>query len=78
MTKYRVPVALVFTGAVLVNAKDESHAEEIAVWEISGRLGNVSDNNSTQVLDYEFDIRPETIVRDDESIEEVEEEDESD
>lgn len=31
MTKYRVPVALVFTGAVLVDAKDESHAEEIAV-----------------------------------------------
>lgn len=72
MTKYRVPVALVFNGAVLVNAKDESHAEKVAVWEISGRLGNISDNDSTQILDYEFDIRPETIIRDNESIEEVE------
>ena len=73
MSKFRVPVAMVFTGAIEVEAKDESEAEEIAVWNVSGRLGNISDNNSDKVLDYVFDIKPETILRDDESIEEIEE-----
>ena len=74
MTKYRFPVAMVFTGAVEVEAKDETEAEEVAVWNVSGRLGNISDNLSDKVLDYVFDLKPETVLRDDESIEEIEDE----
>ena len=72
MTKFRVPVKIEFDGAVLVEAEDESEAEEIACGNITAFLGQVFDNNSDKVLDNVFDMRGYAYLRDDESIEEAE------
>ena len=74
MAKYRVPVYIKIDGAVEVEARDECEAEEIACANIRGRLEAVSDNCSDKIIDYEFDLKGETYLRDDESIEEIEEE----
>ena len=73
MTKYRVPVRLVIDGAVLVEAKDETEAEYIACYNVRGSLGAISDNGCESVIDYVFDHHGDTEIRDNESIEELDE-----
>lgn len=73
MSKFRVPVYIKIDGAVEVEARDEVEAEEIACANIRGRLHHISDNSSDNILDYKFDLSGECYLRDDESIEEVEE-----
>ena len=75
MTKYRVPVYIKIDGAVEIEAEDELEAEEIACGNIRGRLEHIDTNYPGKILDFEFDFWGETYLRDDESIEEVEEED---
>ena len=67
--KYRVPLKIVFDGYAIVEAKDESQAEEIACYNVGATLGSVSDNLSDKVLDHEFDLHGETYLSDNESIE---------
>lgn len=72
MTKYRVPVYIKIDGAVCVEAEDELEAEEIACGNVRGILDRISNNNSDKVLDWVFDTWGESYLRDDESIEEIE------
>ena len=72
MTKYRVPVYIKIDGAVEIEAEDELEAEEIACGNIRGKLDHINTNDSDKILDFEFDWWGETYLRDDESIEEVE------
>ena len=76
MGKYRVPVRLVIDGAVLVEAEDEIEAEHIVCSNVRGRLGGISDNECDQIQDYEFDHHGCIEIRDNESIEELDDEDE--
>lgn len=76
MTKYRVPVRFIANGAVLVEAKDETEAEYIACYNVRARIGNVSDSGCIWILDYEYDVHGETELRDNESIEELDEDEE--
>ena len=73
MTKYRVPVRLVIDGAVLVEAEDEIEAEHIVCYNIRGTLGIISDNECESVIDYIFNHHGNTEIRDNESIEELDE-----
>ena len=73
MHLYRVPIRIVFDGAVLVKAQDETEAENIVVSDMKATLGNVTDNGSLYIVDYEVDNHGFTQCRDDESVEEVEE-----
>ena len=73
MGKYRVPVRLVIDGVVLVEAEDEIEAENIACYNVRGRLGSISDNECESVIDYVFDHHGEIELRDNESIEELDE-----
>ena len=73
MTKYRVPVEIKFDGCVEVEAEDEIEAEMIACSNVRASLANVHDNNCEDVLDYEIDHIGFAYLRDNESIEEVEE-----
>lgn len=75
MTKFRVPVYIKIDGAVEVEAEDELEAEEIACANVRGNLDHINTNDSEKILDFEFDCWGESYLRDDESIEEVEEED---
>lgn len=78
MTKYRVPVRISFDGAVSVEAKDESEAEELACYYVGAVIGHVSDGCCDRILDYEFDTHGDTELRDNESIEELEEDEDED
>lgn len=77
MKKYRVPLKIVIDGFAIVEAPDEEYAENIAVYNVSGGLGSTSDNLCDKVLNYEFDVHGYTEIRDDESIEEIEEDEEA-
>lgn len=76
MTKYRVPLKIVIDGFAIVEASDEEDAENIAVYNVRGSLGNTTDNVCDRVIDYEFDLHGDTELRDNESIEEIEEDEE--
>ena len=76
MKKYRVPLKIVIEGFAIVEATDEEDAENIAVYNVRGSLGNTTDNVCDKVIDYEFDLHGDTELRDNESIEEIEEEEE--
>lgn len=75
MPKFRVPLVITFDGAVEVEARDE--AEEIAVANVRGRLDCVSTNMCDKILNHVFDLHGYSELRDNESIEEIEEEDNS-
>ena len=76
MKKYRVPLKIVIEGFAIVEATDEEDAENIAVYNVRGSLGNTTDNVCDKVIDYEFDLHGDTELRDNESIEEIEEDEE--
>ena len=76
MTKYRVPLKITFDGFAIVEASDELDAENVAVYNVRGSLGNTTDNVCDRVIDYEFDLHGETELSDNESIEEIEEDEE--
>lgn len=69
--KYRVPLKIIFDGCALIEADNEDEAEQKAIFNVGGVLGNVSDNCSDCVLDIELDTHGYTERRDNESIEEV-------
>lgn len=75
MTKYRVPLKIIFNGCALIEADSEEKAEELATYHVGAVIGNVSDDGADCVINTEFDLHGETERRDNESIEEVEDED---
>lgn len=76
MKKYRVPLKIVIEGFAIVEATDEEDAENIAVYNVRGSLGNTTDNLCDKVLNYEFNLHGDTELRDNEFIEEIEEDEE--
>ena len=72
MPKYRVPLIITFDGAVEVEARDEVEAEEIAVGNVRGELYCISINQCHKILDYAFDLHGYSELRNNESIEEIE------
>lgn len=75
MTKYRVPIKLSFDGAVLVEAKDEEEAEKIAILYVGSHIGTVRVCDNLKVLKIVTEDIGYTEIRDNESIEEIEDED---
>ena len=73
--KYRVPMRISFDGCALIEAPDEEAAELIAVSHLTATLGNISDNNNDKIKDFVFNTSGYTERLDNESIEEVEDED---
>lgn len=73
MKKYRVPLKIIFDGFAIIEANDESEAENIAVHNVGGGLGYAYDNLHHQVLDYTFDVHSYTELKDSESIKEIKE-----
>lgn len=73
MKKYRVPLKIVIDGFAIVEAPDEEYAERLATLNIRGSLGNTTDCGCDRVIDYEFNLHGDTELRDNESIEEIEE-----
>lgn len=70
--KYRVPLRLTFDGYALVNADNEEEAIDIAIRNVGGILDHAENNLSDKVEDWEFDIHSNTILNEDEDIEEME------
>ena len=73
MTKYRVPVKISFDGAVLVEAEDEEEAAKTAVLYIGSHIETVRTFDNLKVLKIVTEDIGYTEIRDNESIEEVEE-----
>lgn len=73
MTKFRVPIKMEFDGAVEVEARDEVQAEELVCSNLRARMYSVSDNGCENIIDWEFDVHGFAELRDNESIEEIEE-----
>lgn len=73
MTKFRVPLKIVFTAACCVEAKDEEEAETIACKNIRAGIGEVVISRCPELVDIVYDNGGFAEVRDDESVEEVEE-----
>ena len=68
--KYRVPLKLTFDGFAIVEAVDETEAEQIACYHMGADLGHVTDGASDKIKDYDFEIHSNVELRDNESIEE--------
>lgn len=68
--KYRVPLKLTFDGFAIVEAVDETEAEELACYYMGANLGNVCDGACNKITDHEFDIHANVELRDNENIEE--------
>lgn len=76
MKKYSVPVIFNFEGMATVRAKSTEKAVEIVKDHLRARLGNISDDSSDQIVDWDIDLSgyPEVL----ESAIEEDEEDEED
>ena len=68
---YSVPLKLVFNGRALVEAEDEGEAEVRACLYINSKIGDIKADD--KIRDYEFPLKGITEIRDDESVEEVDE-----
>lgn len=77
MNKYRVPLKISFDGCALIEADSEEEAEKLATYYVGAVIGNVSDGGAYCVLHTVFDLHGETERRDNESIEEIEEDNEN-
>ena len=54
--KYRVPINIIFTGVVIVDAKDEDSAEEIATSNFRAMIGTCSGNGRSEILDWDVGL----------------------
>ena len=70
---YRVPLKITFGGWAIVEAENESEAEVRACLHINSQLGDVRADGIDKIPDYEFTLKGITEIRDDESVEEVDE-----
>lgn len=69
---YRVPLKITFGGWAVVEAENEGEAEVRACLHIDSQLGDVR-ADITKIPDYEFSLKGITEIRDDESVEAVDE-----
>lgn len=74
MTKYRVPIKISFDGAALVEAEDEEEAEKIAILYVGSHMETVKAFDNLKVLKIVTEDIGYTEIRDNESIEEIEDE----
>ena len=71
--KYRVPVKIEFDGAVEIEAESEEDAENIAECYFCASIGNVSGSACNRILDWSVDNSGYVTRAENESIEEIEE-----
>ena len=76
MTKYRVPVKLIFTGTVDVIAEDDVCAEHIALDNFGGILDHAENNLRDEITDWDISIHSDTELDEDEEVELIEEDEE--
>lgn len=68
--KYRVPLILTFDGYALIEADNEESAIDIAIRNVGGILDHAENNGCDNIEDFEFDIHSNTVLNEDEDIEE--------
>lgn len=78
MTKYIIPLKIVFYGEATVQADNKQQAEELATYNIRATLNHISANGNDKIVDWNIDMHGDAEFDDTRDIEEEEEEDEED